>query len=148
MKRTSVILAALLCVVLAAVKVSAGTGDANEIEKVREFYRQYAVAFSISDYNQRIAKCDSLLKTYCSETICKNTRDDRGVNGLHYDDATDDAGIDASSVKTLEVKAQDNGYIVTYKRNAKDDRNREYTKNVKLKVGMKDGKIESVKAME
>ena len=148
MKRLSMILAALLCVVLAAVKVSAGTGDANEIEKVREFYRQYAVAFSIGDYNQRIAKCDSLLKTYCSETICKNTRDDRGVNGLHYDYATDDAGIDASSVKTLEVKAQDNGYIVTYKRNAKDDRNREYTKNVKLKVGMKDGKIDSVKAME
>ena len=148
MKRLSMILAALLCVVLAAVKVSAGTGDANEIEKVREFYRQYAVAFSIGDYNQRIAKCDSLLKTYCSETICKNTRDDRGVNGLHYDYATDDAGIDASSVKTLEVKAQDNGYIVTYKRNAKDDRNREYTKNVKLKVGMKDGKIDTVKAME
>ena len=148
MKRLSIILAALLCVVLAAVKVSAGTGDANEVEKVREFYRQYAVAFSIGDYNQRIAKCDSLLKTYCSETICKNTRDDRGVNGLHYDYATDDAGIDASSVKTLEVKAQDNGYIVTYKRNAKDDRNREYTKNVKLKVGMKDGKINTVKAME
>ena len=148
MKRTSIILAALLCVVLAAVKVSAGTGDANEVEKVREFYRQYAVAFSIGDYNQRIAKCDSLLKNYCSETICKNTRDDRGTNGLHYDYATDDAGIDASSVKTLEVKAQDNGYIVTYKRNAKDDRNREYTKNVKLKVGMKDGKIDTVKAME
>ena len=148
MKRTSIILAALLCVVLAAVKVSAGTGDANEIEKVREFYRQYAVAFSIGDYNQRIAKCDSLLKNYGSETICKNTRDDRGVNGLHYDYATDDAGIDASSVKTLEVKAQDNGYIVTYKRNAKDDRNREYTKNVKLKVGMKDGKIDTVKAIE
>ena len=105
MKRTSLILAALLCVVLAAVKVSAGTGDANEIEKVREFYRQYAVAFSIGDYNQRVAKCDSLLKNYCSETICKNTRDDRGVNGLHYDYATDDAGIDASSAKTLEVKA-------------------------------------------
>ena len=148
MKRLSIILAALLCVVLAAVKVSAGTGDANEIEKVREFYRQYAVAFSIGDYNQRVAKCDSLLKNYCSETICKNTRDDRGVNGLHYDYATDDAGIDASSTKTLEVKAQDNGYIVTYKRNAKDDRNREYTKNVKLKVGMKDGKINTVKAIE
>ena len=148
MKRTSIILAALLCVVLAAVKVSAGTGDASEVEKVREFYQQYAVAFSIGDYNQRIAKCDSLLKNYCSETICKNTRDDRGVNGLHYDYATDDAGIDASSVKTLEVKAQDNGYIVTYKRNAKDDRNREYIKNVKLKVGMKDGKIDTVKAIE
>ena len=141
-------MAALLCVVLAAVKVSAGTGDANEIEKVREFYRQYAVAFSISDYNLRIAKCDSLLKSYCSETICKNTRDDRGVNGLHYDYATDDAGINTSSVKTLEVKVQDNGYIVTYKRNAKDDHNREYTKSVKLKVGMKDGKIDTVKAME
>ena len=148
MKRLSIILAALLCVVLAAVKVSAGTGDANEIEKVREFYRQYAVAFSIGDYNQRVAKCDSLLKNYCSETICQNTRDDRGVNGLPYDYATDDAGIDASSAKTLEVKAQDNGYIVTYTRNAKDDRNREYTKNVKLKVGMKDGKIDTVKAME
>ena len=148
MKRLSIILAALLCVVLAAVKVSAGTGDANEIEKVREFYRQYAVAFSIGDYNQRIAKCDSLLKSYCSETICKNTRDDRGVNGLHYDYATDDAGINTSSVKTLEVKVQDNGYIVTYKRNAKDDHNREYTKNVKLKVGMKNGKIDTVKAME
>ena len=148
MKRLSIILAALLCVVLAAVKVSAGTGDANEIEKVREFYRQYAVAFSISDYNLRIAKCDSLLKSYCSETICKNTRDDRGVNGLHYDYATDDAGINTSSVKTLEVKVQDNGYIVTYKRNAKDDHNREYTKSVKLKVGMKDGKIDTVKAME
>ena len=148
MKRLSIILAALLCVVLAAVKVSAGTGDANEIEKVREFYRQYAVASSIGDYNQRIAKCDSLLKSYCSETICKNTRDDRGVNGLHYDYATDDAGINTSSVKTLEVKVQDNGYIVTYKRNAKDDHNREYTKSVKLKVGMKDGKIDTVKAME
>ena len=148
MKRTSIILAALLCVVLAAVKVSAGTGDANEFEKVREFYQQYAVAFSIGDYNQRIAKCDSLLKSYCSETICKNTRDDRGVNGLHYDYATDDAGINTSSVKTLEVKVQDNGYIVTYKRNAKDDHNREYTKNVKLKVGMKNGKIDTVKAME
>lgn len=148
MKRLSIILAALLCVVLAAVKVSAGTGGANEVEMVREFYQQYAVAFSISDYNQRIAKCDSLLKNYCSETICKNTRDDRGVNGLHYDYATDDAGIDASSVKTLEVKVQDNGYSVTYKRNAKDDHNREYTKNVKLKVGMKDGKINTVKAME
>lgn len=148
MKRLSIILAALLCVVLAAVKVSAGTGDANEVEKVREFYRQYAVAFSIGDYNQRIAKCDSLLKSYCSETICKNTRDDRGVNGLHYDYATDDAGINTSSVKTLEVKVQDNGYIVTYKRNAKDDHNREYTKNVKLKVGMKDGKINTVKAIE
>ena len=148
MKRLSIILAALLCVVLAAVKVSAGTGDANEIEKVREFYRQYAVAFSISDYNLRIAKCDSLLKSYCSETICKNTRDDRGVNGLHYDYATDDAGINTSSVKTLEVKVQDNGYIVTYKRNAKDDHNRDYTKSVKLKVGMKDGKIDTVKAME
>ena len=148
MKRLSIILAALLCVVLAAVKVSAGTGDANEVEKVREFYRQYAVAFSIGDYNQRIAKCDSLLKSYCSETICKNTRDDRGVNGLHYDYATDDAGINTSSVKTLEVKVQDNGYIVTYKRNAKDDHNREYTKNVKLKIGMKDGKINTVKAIE
>ena len=148
MKRLSIILAALLCVVLAAMKVSAGTGDANEIEKVREFYRQYAVASSIGDYNQRIAKCDSLLKSYCSETICKNTRDDRGVNGLHYDYATDDAGINTSSVKTLEVKVQDNGYIVTYKRNAKDDHNREYTKSVKLKVGMKDGKIDTVKAME
>lgn len=148
MKRLSIILAALLCVVLAAVKVSAGTGDANEVEKVREFYQQYAVAFSIGDYNQRIAKCDSLLKSYCSETICKNTRDDRGVNGLHYDYATDDAGINTSSVKTLEVKVQDNGYIVTYKRNAKDDHNREYTKNVKLKVGMKNGKIDTVKAME
>lgn len=148
MKRLSIILAALLCVVLAAVKVSAGTGDANEVKKVREFYRQYAVAFSIGDYNQRIAKCDSLLKSYCSETICKNTRDDRGVNGLHYDYATDDAGINTSSVKTLEVKVQDNGYIVTYKRNAKDDHNREYTKNVKLKVGMKNGKIDTVKAME
>ena len=148
MKRLSIILAALLCVVLAAVKVSAGTGDANEIEKVREFYRQYAVASSIGDYNQRIAKCDSLLKSYCSETICKNTRDDRGVNGLHYDYATDDAGINTSSVKTLEVKVQDNGYIVTYKRNAKDDHNREYTKSVKLKIGMKDGKINTVKAIE
>ena len=148
MKRLNIILATLLCVVLAAVKVSAGTGDANEVEKVREFYRQYAVAFSIGDYNQRIAKCDSLLKSYCSETICKNTRDDRGVNGLHYDYATDDAGINTSSVKTLEVKVQDNGYIVTYKRNAKDDHNREYTKNVKLKVGMKDGKINTVKAIE
>ena len=148
MKRLSIILAALLCVVLAAMKVSAGTGDANEVEKVREFYRQYAVAFSIGDYNQRVAKCDSLLKNYCSETICKNTRDDRGVNGLHYDYATDDAGINTSSVKTLEVKVQDNGYIVTYKRNAKDDHNREYTKSVKLKVGMKDGKIDTVKAME
>ena len=148
MKRLSIILAALLCVVLAAVKVSAGTGDANEIEKVREFYRQYAVAFSIGDYNQRVAKCDSLLKSYCSETICKNTRDDRGVNGLHYDYATDDAGINTSSVKTLEVKVQDNGYIVTYKRNAKDDHNREYTKSVKLKIGMKDGKINTVKAIE
>ena len=141
-------MATILCVMLAAVKVSAGTGDANEIEKVREFYRQYAVASSIGDYNQRIAKCDSLLKSYCSETICKNTRDDRGVNGLHYDYATDDAGINTSSVKTLEVKVQDNGYIVTYKRNAKDDHNREYTKSVKLKIGMKDGKIDTVKAME
>ena len=148
MKRLNIILAALLCVVLAAVKVSAGTGDANEVEKVREFYQQYAVASSIGDYNQRIAKCDSLLKSYCSETICKNTRDDRGVNGLHYDYATDDAGINTSSVKTLEVKVQDNGYIVTYKRNAKDDHNREYTKSVKLKIGMKDGKIDTVKAME
>ena len=148
MKRLSIILAALLCVVLAAVKVSAGTGDANEVEKVRKFYQQYAVAFSIGDYNQRIAKCDSLLKSYCSETICKNTRDDRGVNGLHYDYATDDAGINTLSVKTLEVKVQDNGYIVTYKRNAKDDHNRKYTKSVKLKVGMKDGKIDTVKAME
>ena len=148
MKRLNIILAALLCVVLAAVKVSAGTGDANEVKKVHEFYQQYAVASSIGDYNQRIAKCDSLLKSYCSETICKNTRDDRGVNGLHYDYATDDAGINTSSVKTLEVKVQDNGYIVTYKRNAKDDHNREYTKNVKLKVGMKDGKINTVKAME
>ena len=148
MKRLSIILATLLCVVLAAVKVSAGTGDANEVKKVREFYQQYAVASSIGDYNQRIAKCDSLLKSYCSETICKNTRDDRGVNGLHYDYATDDAGINTSSVKTLEVKVQDNGYIVTYKRNAKDDHNREYTKSVKLKIGMKDGKIDTVKAME
>lgn len=148
MKRLNIILAALLCVVLAAVKVSAGTGDANEVKKVREFYQQYAVASSIGDYNQRIAKCDSLLKSYCSETICKNTRDDRGVNGLHYDYATDDAGINTSSVKTLEVKVQDNGYIVTYKRNAKDDHNREYTKSVKLKIGMKDGKIDTVKAME
>ena len=148
MKRLSIILATLLCVVLAAVKVSAGTGDANEVKKVREFYQQYAVASSIGDYNLRIAKCDSLLKSYCSETICKNTRDDRGVNGLHYDYATDDAGINTSSVKTLEVKVQDNGYIVTYKRNAKDDHNREYTKSVKLKVGMKDGKIDTVKAME
>ena len=38
MKRLSIILAALLCVVLATMKVSAGTGDANEVKKVREFY--------------------------------------------------------------------------------------------------------------
>lgn len=67
---------------------------------------------------------------------------------MHYDYATDDAGINTSSVKTLEVKVQDNGYIVTYKRNAKDDHNREYTKSVKLKIGMKDGKINTVKAIE
>lgn len=148
MKRLSLIMATFLCMVLATMKVFASTGNANEIEKVREFYRQYAVAFSIGNYNQRIAKCDSLLKNYCSETICKNTRDDRGVTGLHYDYATDDAGIDTSSVKTLEVKTQNNCYIVTYKRIAKDDRNQEYTKSVKLKVTVKDGKINTVKAIE
>lgn len=73
MKRLSIIMATILCVMLAAVKVSAGTGDANEIEKVREFYRQYAVAFSISDNETSFAKCDSVMNIYCSAEMCKVT---------------------------------------------------------------------------
>ena len=126
MKRLNIILAALLCVVLAAVKVSAGTGDANEIEKVREFYRQYAVAFSISD---------------------NKTKKDR-ISGIAYDFATDDIGIDSLALQTLNVKYDNGAYTVTYKYNDMNDKRQKFIRNAKLKVGMKDGKINTVKAIE
>ena len=147
MKRLSIILAALLCVVLAAVKVSAETGDANEIEKVREFYRQYAVAFSISDIKTSFAKCDSVMNIYCSAEMCKDTKKDR-ISGIAYDFATDDIGIDSLALQTLNVKYDNGAYTVTYKYNDMNDKRQKFIRNAKLKVGMKDGKINTVKAIE
>ena len=147
MKRLSIFLAALLCVVLAAVKVSAGTGDANEVEMVREFYQQYAVAFSISDNKTSFAKCDSVMNFYCSAEMCKDTKKDR-TSGIAYDFATDNIGIDSLALQTLNVKYDNGAYIVTYKYNDMNDKRQKFIRDVKLKVGMKDGKIDTVKAME
>mgnify|MGYP004703834145 FL=1 len=144
MKKLCMLMAMILCVSVSCMKMWAGNND-HDLEKVRDFYRQYAVAYSIKNLKASFAKCDSLLKIYCSETICKDTKDDRGGTGIYYDYATDDAGIDTLSVKTLDVKPVGNNYIVTYKRNAKDDRNRYYIRSIKLRVTVKGGKINQVK---
>ena len=144
MKKLCMTMAMILCVSVGCMKMWAGNND-HDLEKVRDFYRQYAVAYSIKNLKASFAKCDSLLKIYCSETICKDTKDDRGGTGIYYDYATDDAGIDTLSVKTLDVKPIGNNYIVTYKRNAKDDRNRYYIRSIKLRVTVKGGKINQVK---
>ncbi len=140
-------MAIILCVSVGCMKVWAGSNN-NDQGKVRDFYRQYAVAFSIKNLKASFAKCDSLLKIYCSETICKDTKDDREGTGICYDYATDNAGIDTLSVKTLDVKPVGNNYIVTYKRNAKDDRNRYYIRSIKLRVTVKGGKINQVKEIQ
>jgi len=128
-------------------KMWAGNNN-KDLEKVRDFYRQYAVAYSIKNLKASFAKCDSLLKIYCSEALCKATKDDRKGTGICYDYATDNAGIDTLSVKTLDVKPVGNNYIVTYKRNAKDDRNRYYIRSINLKVTVKNGKINQVKEIQ
>ena len=147
MKRLSIILAALLCVVLAAVKVQAGKGDANVVELVGKFYRKYDVAFSKSDNKTSFAKCDSVMNIYCSAEMCKDTKKDR-ISGIAYDFATDDIGIDSLALQTLNVKYDNGAYTVTYKYNDMNDKRQKFIRNVKLKVGMKDGKISTVKAIE
>ncbi len=140
-------MAMILCVSVGCMKVWAGSNN-NDLGKVRDFYRQYAVAFSIEDIKVSFAKCDSLLKIYCSEALCKATKDDRKGSGICYDYATDNVGIDKLSVKTLDVKSVSNSYIVTYKMNTKDDRNRAYVRSVKLRVTVKNGKINQVKEIQ
>lgn len=147
MKKLCIAMSMILCVSVGCMKVWAGNNN-NDLEKVRSFYQKYAVAFSIADIKTSFAKCDSLLKIYCSEAMCKDTKDDRKGSGICYDYATDNTGIDTLSIKTLVVKPVGNSYIVTYKTNTKDDRNRAYVRSVKLRVTVKNGKISQVKEIK
>ena len=79
--------------------------------------------------------------------MCKDTKKDR-TSGIAYDFATDNIGIDSLALQTLNVKYDNGAYIVTYKYNDMNDKRQKFIRDVKLKGGMKDGKIESVKAIE
>lgn len=111
------------------------------------FYKAYATAFSEKDMLKSFEKCDSVMAIYCTETLCKDTKDDRKETGICYDYATDDEGADELSYKTIKVTKRDSYYIVTYLVNNMNDRNQKYVKSVKLKVTMSNGKIATVKSL-
>lgn len=87
------------------------------------------------------------MNIYCSAEMCKVTKKDR-ISGIAYDFATDNIGIDTLALQTLNVKYDNGAYTVTYKYNDMNDKRQKFIRNVKLKVGMKDGKISTVKAIE
>lgn len=145
MKKIILFIAALIGVSL-AIKGFATNNNSSDIENIRSFYGKYAIAYNIKDYRESNAKCDSIMAIYCSDALCKDTKEDR-ISGISYDYPTDNVGIDEAAAKTISV-AQNNGqYIVTYKLNDINDRFQKIVRDVRLQVTMNNGKIAKVKSI-
>lgn len=146
MKRLLILMVLVIGTAL-IIKVFAYVNDNSDSEKILSFYHKYAVAYNIKDYRQSNAQCDSILSVYCTSKMCKDTKEDR-VNGVSYDFATDNMGIDEAALKTLRVVQNGDHYVVTYRLNDINDRFQKIVRNVKLQVTMSNGKIATVQSVK
>lgn len=118
----------------------------NDEERILSFYRQYALAFSLDDFVESDRKCDSIMAAFCTARMCRETIEDR-ENGLGYDFATDNVGIDSLSYRTLRVSEATGCYVVEYDFNDKTDNEQWNTGHAKLRVELEGGKINKVTDM-
>lgn len=146
MKRLLFLMATVFCTTLIIRAFTVGNGN-SDIERIQSFYHKYAVAYNLKDYRQANAQCDSILSVYCTSKMCKDTKEDR-VNGISYDFATDNIGIDEDALKTLRIVQDGDYYVVTYRLNDINDRFQKIVRNVKLQVTMDNGKIATVKSVK
>ena len=130
-----------------AVDVFASCTSSDDTDRVKAFYKQYAQAWCLKDVAEMDRTGDSLMAIYCTAAFYDDTKDDRTM-GVGYDYATDNNGMDAMSVQTLQVSNEGSYYKVAYKTNMMNDRRVNVVKQINLKVELENGKISKVSSIE
>lgn len=132
-----------IILVLIAIAFSAGNIFAQKITSAAElktFYVKYFMWGTSVIYEQ---KQDSLVAAYCTKELYAAWNREVNLIGL-YDPFTNGALIDDLSIRTLDVRKENDYYVVSYHFMATGMKRREVTETVIIYVNQK-GKISHTK---